>query len=717
MTPPTPTASIVIPFRDWGQSRLAMCISSIHQAFGDMPHDVVVSDYGSADEQGNRRIAEAEEAQHVYTDCGGDEPWSRSRALNIGFAHARGSVLMCTDADMIFTPNSLARVADIVLRHPNTTALIECRDLPAGWDDAHIRASGYDWTTYERVSKFRGRWGMGGLIALSSDTFDRVRGLDERMHTYGAEDLDFGQRSQWAGNRVLWVDDPDVRMFHMWHPSEDRRSHEDPEFKAIVDFNRDILWNDTSVTRNSVAWRASARDSRPLVSVTITTRDRPAMLRDALNSVLAQTVQDFEIVVVDDGSVTRDAERVVESFNDNRIRYFYQSAAGIPSAHNKAILKSRGHWIANLDDDDLMPPWRLETQIAAITKGALGAYGAFVNFVDETGELKIFHERQASLATVFKRGGAPGHSTWMFAKELLDHVGYDEALVSGEDNDLFLRLIRSGVRVRHCGEIAALRRRHSSQTTVTDNREHERVATFNRFRLRFNAHHALRAAVEKAGEGHAWVTVRGSEDVEATVRPYLPDHLAGPRILSFQDDVGPEVLSLLEDPNTLDVAKVVDARSGVTLTTKVVTKGPVTLADMARLRTAGYSFSVATQQTGVARGVTETGRDVVRDLVEEHRVALGSSAACVVTQSLDRAEVEGLVGSVASLWKYESDRPNLYFGVLAFRDHRLALEEAGRLSQSVNGRTSVAVQCESLASLFDPVRPSEPSESVSGGVL
>ncbi|MEO8435106.1 MAG: glycosyltransferase family 2 protein [Pyrinomonadaceae bacterium] len=102
------------------------------------------------------------------------------------------------------------------------------------------------------------------------------------------------------------------------------------------------------------------------ISVAIAAYNAAEYLREALTSVLAQSLQPFEIVVVDDGSSDNTRE-VCESFGE-RVRYIYQQndgTAGI-GARWKSIQESRGDWIALLDHDDRWLPEKLEKQVAAL---------------------------------------------------------------------------------------------------------------------------------------------------------------------------------------------------------------------------------------------------------------------------------------------------------------------------------------------------------------
>jgi GT2 family glycosyltransferase len=120
--------------------------------------------------------------------------------------------------------------------------------------------------------------------------------------------------------------------------------------------------------------RASARN-RPLVSILIRTVDRPAMLREALESCANQTYGNFEVVVIEDGPER--SRKLVESFGD-RLRVRYRATGrrtGRAHAGNLALAEARGEWINFLDDDDLLFADHVELLVNAVQKhGVLGAY-------------------------------------------------------------------------------------------------------------------------------------------------------------------------------------------------------------------------------------------------------------------------------------------------------------------------------------------------------
>ena len=201
----------------------------------------------------------------------------------------------------------------------------------------------------------------------------------------------------------------------------------------------------------------------PLISIIMPTYNRAAYIEEALASIKRQTFQDFEIIVVDDGS-TDNTKEIAERYVG--IRYIYQEHGGISKARNTAIKAARGKWIATLDSDDLWKEEKLQKQIDYLRMhpDCRIVYTAFSNFTDiPENELG---ERQKELL----------HSDikWYLPSALIDarlfaEIGmFDENLVYGEDTDWNLRLRFFKVDMEHCLEEALyLRRVHGSNISNT----------------------------------------------------------------------------------------------------------------------------------------------------------------------------------------------------------------------------------------------------------
>jgi glycosyltransferase involved in cell wall biosynthesis len=188
--------------------------------------------------------------------------------------------------------------------------------------------------------------------------------------------------------------------------------------------------------------------ARPAVTVIIPTFNRAAIVGRAIRSVLAQTWQDWELIVVDDCS--RDGtEQAVRSFSDHRIKYICQDRnRGAGAARNTGIRCARGEYVAFLDSDDEWLPQKLQKELEVFrhSDGEVGLVYSGKVILDERGKvLRVRMETQSGWVYegLLDQDFIGSCSRVMVKKEVLDRVwGFDEALPSGEDRDLWLRVAR-----------------------------------------------------------------------------------------------------------------------------------------------------------------------------------------------------------------------------------------------------------------------------------
>jgi GT2 family glycosyltransferase len=183
----------------------------------------------------------------------------------------------------------------------------------------------------------------------------------------------------------------------------------------------------------------------PVVTVLIATYNRAAWLGEAIESVLAQTYADYEIVVVDDGSV--DGTREVAAAFGARIRYIHQPNQGKASAQNRGLREARGTYVALLDDDDIWLPDKLAIQLAVLeAEPDLGFVCGGAWLVTAAGEPIAIWRRTASNRECFEnlyQENFIQHSSVVVRRDLIERVGgLDVSLRTTEDYDLWLRLAR-----------------------------------------------------------------------------------------------------------------------------------------------------------------------------------------------------------------------------------------------------------------------------------
>lgn len=185
----------------------------------------------------------------------------------------------------------------------------------------------------------------------------------------------------------------------------------------------------------------------PRVSVIIPTYNRAELLRSAIISVLDQTFQDFEIVVVDDASKDNTAE-VISSFNDKRINYIcHETNKGEAGARNTGVINSEGEYIAFLDDDDEWLPDKLRKQVELFEDSPRelgGVYTGFLKVNRNTGEvLKIVipTKRGNIFYELLKFNWIRLPSVLLLKKECFEKVGlFDASIPFGLDHDMWIRI-------------------------------------------------------------------------------------------------------------------------------------------------------------------------------------------------------------------------------------------------------------------------------------
>jgi glycosyltransferase involved in cell wall biosynthesis len=188
----------------------------------------------------------------------------------------------------------------------------------------------------------------------------------------------------------------------------------------------------------------------PFFTVIIPVYNRAGPLAAAVRSVLAQTCQDFEIVVVDDGS-TDDPAATMAGFSDPRIRFLRQDNAGGGAARNAAIDAARGLFIAPLDSDDEFLPHHLAA-MKTLLAGSRDTAGYARMRVDRGDGRVILKPPRAIQAgehmanyLLCERGFVPT-ITVVVAREIARRVRYDANLRTAEDTDFAIRLYLAGQR-------------------------------------------------------------------------------------------------------------------------------------------------------------------------------------------------------------------------------------------------------------------------------
>ena len=187
-------------------------------------------------------------------------------------------------------------------------------------------------------------------------------------------------------------------------------------------------------------------NSNPLVSIVLASYNMGHYLPESVRTVLAQTYENIEVIIIDDGSTDDTEEQIKPLLVDSRLRYIKQENQGQPKAKNNGIKASKGEYIAFCDGDDLWAPNKLEIQLPLFKDDPeVGVVYSEVSYIDDKGnplDKEQPYERYSGKVTdkLILKNFIP-FGTAIVKKQCFDEMGlFDENLPMGIDWDLWLRL-------------------------------------------------------------------------------------------------------------------------------------------------------------------------------------------------------------------------------------------------------------------------------------
>lgn len=212
------------------------------------------------------------------------------------------------------------------------------------------------------------------------------------------------------------------------------------------------------------------------VSVVLPAYNCAQFISQAVESVLAQTWRDFELIAIDDGSKD-DTLKILRHYaaQDARVKVFSQSNSGLSATLHRGIDLAANEWIFRMDNDDVMRPNRLERQLAFIAEHPeLAVASCLVRHIDKNNRVigrdnsKLFtHEAVSGLVAVNELIGF-SHPAAAFRKSAVLAVGgYRKQFFPVEDLDLWNRLLENGYKILVQPEYLLDYRMHGNSTTIS----------------------------------------------------------------------------------------------------------------------------------------------------------------------------------------------------------------------------------------------------------
>jgi len=213
----------------------------------------------------------------------------------------------------------------------------------------------------------------------------------------------------------------------------------------------------------------------PRVSVVIPTYNYARYVPEAIDSVLAQSFEGLEVIVVDDGSTDRTAE-ILRAFG-GQLRDIRQEHRGLSAARNTGIRAARGQYVAFLDSDDLWLPEKVSLQVARLdAEPEVGlVYGEALFFDDSTPATLTPHSHfgphpSGRILSWLVRQNVIPSPTPMVRRELFERVGlFDETLSACEDWDMWIRIARV-CEIAYVNRVLAKKRQHQENMSLDSER-------------------------------------------------------------------------------------------------------------------------------------------------------------------------------------------------------------------------------------------------------
>jgi glycosyltransferase involved in cell wall biosynthesis len=211
----------------------------------------------------------------------------------------------------------------------------------------------------------------------------------------------------------------------------------------------------------------------PRVSVIVSTYNYGKYLEGCLTSILNQTYQDYELLIVNDGS-TDNTDEVIARFLDNeKIIYINQSNTGQAIATNNGIMKASGELIAFIDADDLWEPTKLEKQVSLFTRDSIGVIYSLVKIMNGDGQPleielpgKYYTPRSGHLTEALLFENFIPYSSTVVRKECFNKFGmFNPEYKNGLDWDLWLRISKEYEFAFVNEYLVSYRRGHPGQLT------------------------------------------------------------------------------------------------------------------------------------------------------------------------------------------------------------------------------------------------------------
>lgn len=342
----------------------------------------------------------------------------QGRARNRGLLHATGEYIMIIDSDDLMHPDRMKNTIEYFNNNSDVDIIYGGYKT---FQDGHDYQNG----RYSSPIPFD-KEKMYEQNLINNNTVCFKKGTTKFGNVKYAEDYWAWMYAMINNKKFGWIDKCltyyRIRPNSAWRSSLDKMK----EFQLkIADYFKDFK---------------KESKKQPLVSIIMPTYNRPNLIKNSIISVLEQSREDWELIVVNDGG--EDISLIIEQFNDNRIKYFNKENGGLSTALNYGIKKSVGRFIALLDDDDM---WKME-HLQTLVQNIDGYDICYTKTKQIKSDGSFLHEycEPFNLENIQKRNLFTTCSVLFDSRIIRKIGGFDESLKTHMDWDLWKRAANAG---------------------------------------------------------------------------------------------------------------------------------------------------------------------------------------------------------------------------------------------------------------------------------
>ena len=215
----------------------------------------------------------------------------------------------------------------------------------------------------------------------------------------------------------------------------------------------------------------------PKISVVLPVHSADPYLALALDSLLAQTFKDFEIIAINDGSTDLSGKILNEyALKDSRIRVFHRAQRGLVVTLNEGIDLARGEWIARMDADDIALPRRFELQLEHLFRTEPDFCGGAVQCFGDSRAIWRYPESNEAIGIQLLFNVPFAHPTVIGRAAAFRKLRYNSSFTHAEDYDLWQRAWTSGYQCTNVSDVVLRYRVHQNQVTFKRKNEQKKIA-------------------------------------------------------------------------------------------------------------------------------------------------------------------------------------------------------------------------------------------------